>query len=345
MFRFLRGFLRAPPLRALVPAGPGPEPLRLPPGPGGENPIHRLLDEIGLPWRTPRAELERRYGNRRDPAYGSEMVSFDDVPPVVDGMLRPLSAQVSDRYAPQLPITRFIGHASFGDDAHDNLRRTAARLAARFGPATIGRSWNTLVCGWACGAASVGLIAWPDEWQSDHLPNPAHERDPRLASACHVTILTGFRPALTPEERGWLDGFVPVAPIEGNRLMTPERLRNSPAGEHELEFVREPPARLDHLFGRMGRSAGGEALIYCLDQLHLVPADVILRFRVDRMLPAKGGGGATLLVECATGIAADPVKRLTVTSAGDPDGLNGTGAAMARALGKPLILGEYGYDV
>ena len=321
------------------------KPTQLPLGPGSENPIHHFFDDIGLPWRTTRAEVERTYGTVPDPAHDGDITLIDDAAPIVDGLLQPLSAQVNLRYAPGLPILCFTGRASFGDDPHDNLHRAATGLTARLGPTQIGRSWNKLWCGWTCGAASIVLEAWPVEWQPDGWNYPPFARDPRLVSACFVTVQTGFRRALSLEEEGWLADFVAIAPIRGSRNMTPARLRNWPAEEHESEFVREPPARLQHLFGRMGSSASGEALIFCLGQLYVIPASQILRFVVDRVLPAKGGGGSSLIVECATGIAAEPTKRLTIATADNPDGLNDTGAAIARALSKPFVLGEYGYDV
>ncbi|WP_424140395.1 hypothetical protein [Roseomonas chloroacetimidivorans] len=102
-------------------------------------------------------------------------------------------------------------------DAQANLRRAAERLAARFGPAPIEREYNTLVASWTAGAASIRLIAWPPAWQSDRFTNPVHERDPRVAVACHVTVGTGFRPPLAPAEWAWLGGFEPVAPMRATR--------------------------------------------------------------------------------------------------------------------------------
>lgn len=329
----------------VLPLGPGPEPLRLPVLADGENPIQRLLDEIGLPWRQTRAELEAEHGVEADPLHDWDVITFGGTKSIVQGLLRPLSAQAFPRFSPKVPIARFSGEAWFADEACDNLRRAAADISARLGPAPVGRSYNTLVSSWACGAASIRLLAWPQHWQSDPLLNPSIEREPRLATACHITVETGFRPRLTPREQGWLDGFVPVSAIEGNRLATLPRLRTSPPPEGEVEFVREPPARLEHIFGQVGCSAGGEALIFCLDQLYVVPVTAVLGFRVDRVLPAKGGGGSSLEVECETGYAAVPVKQITIARAGGPEDLNDVGATMAAAMKRPCVIGEYGYDV
>lgn len=309
------------------------------------NPIRALLDEIELPWRLTREALVRHYGIRSHAAYRWDVIEIETARPIVDGLIWPLSAQASQRCSPFLPATRFTGATWFDADARGNLRRTAEGIAARLGEAPIEQRYNTVQCEWAAGAAALRLTAWPPELQSGSLANPAHERDPRLVTACLLEIETGFRPDATPEELAWLRGFVPIAPIAGDRRMTPDAVRKLSPPESELEFVREPPADLGRVFGRVGRSADGAALIFCHTQLYLIPSAQVLEFRVERMLPAKGGGGSWLEAECRTGYGDVPAKRVVVARADGPEDLNDLAAALSIALGKPFVLGDHGYDV
>ena len=73
-----------------------PEPQRLAMLPTGENPIHVLLDTLGLPWRAPRREIEQAIGVRPHPHYGYDIVAIDSATPL-PGFLLPWSARAFDR--------------------------------------------------------------------------------------------------------------------------------------------------------------------------------------------------------------------------------------------------------
>jgi hypothetical protein len=101
------------------------------------------------------------------------------------------------------------------------------------------------------------------------MTNPAHERDPRLKTGCHVYIKTGFRKAATAEELVWLKSFEPIGRVQVGHL-TASSIRGLPAQQSELEFVREPVADLAGIFGYVGCSADRTALIFFSTQLYLV---------------------------------------------------------------------------
>ncbi|WP_424140394.1 hypothetical protein [Roseomonas chloroacetimidivorans] len=65
-----RFFGTAAPAVSSQPAEVGPEPRRLTVPAGRENPIHAVLDEIGLPWRETRKTLTGTHGVRPNPFYG-----------------------------------------------------------------------------------------------------------------------------------------------------------------------------------------------------------------------------------------------------------------------------------
>lgn len=167
--------------------------------PKASNPIHALLDHAGVPWRITRAEIVRHYGIHRDPAYQSDVIPIPTTPPLVEGLVYPLSARAFPGFTPLLPITRFSGVTWFGHDVPANLERTASQLRPALGPATLARQNNTLCAEWRSGAAIVRLMGWPPELNTTPLQNPSHQRDPRLATGCHLTIETGFRPPRPPK--------------------------------------------------------------------------------------------------------------------------------------------------
>lgn len=178
------------------------------------------------------------------------------------------------------------------------------------------------------------------------LANPALDRDRRLKTACSVTVMTGWRPPLVPGERNWLDAFVPMGTTR-NWLPPQPRHDSGEAmfAETQLESLRELPDDLARLRGAFGLSAGGEALIFCKDALHVIPLVRIKSFEVSRTLPAKGGGGSSLLACCDTGYVTCPTKDVQVARGERADDLNDIATKLAAAAGKPLKIGNYHYDV
>jgi len=114
--------------------------------------------------------------------------------------------------------------------------------------------------------------------------------------------------------------------------------------ETQIEFMREPPGDLARFRGAFGLSADGEALIFCEDALYVVPLAQISTFEVVRTLPAKGGGGSSLIARCDTGYPAWPTKDVQVARGQGADDLNDIATRLAATTGRLLKLGDYGYD-
>lgn len=310
------------------------------PASDGANPIHVLLDSIGLPWREPRAALTERHGVTPHPAYGWAEVQIPTPRPLVEGLLWPLSIQALPQFPPDLPATGFSGVTWFREDARENVRRTAEQLEPALGRAPIADHHNTVRCQWSFGAASISLMAWPPDRQSHSGSNPSQEREPRLVTGCHVAIETGWRKRATARERSWLETFAPIAPLPLDEGVTAASALTTPAWGSQLAFVREPVPGLERIFGFVGVSADGAAFIFQHAQLFLVPMDDLVGFHVVRVLPAKGGGGSWIEVQCR-GLEG----RLPLCRAAGPDDLTGLAQRIAAATGKPLDLGGYQYDV
>lgn len=343
--RFLRRFRRAAVAALPTPFNPeGPEPTSVPPAPDGTNPIHALLEEAGLPWRDPRWQVEARYGISHDLLYDNDAVFFPDAvqPP---GFMQPWCASVFERYSPDMPVVRFSGHVWFGDNAGINIERLADHFSARLGSAPVAQEYNTLVCHWRSGTASLRLITWPPAWQSRDLQNDAHAREPRLETAVTVTLLTGFRLPLTEGEARWVDASRPVAGTRPRPGLPSGGLRDAAPGETELEYARDPTGYLPAVHGQVGVPPGREALILGTDQLFVVPARDVLGFEVTRLLPAKGGGGSTLTVRCRTTCPAIPYKTLFVAQHEEPDGIVPLGRNLAAAFGAACEVSPYYDDV
>lgn len=342
--QFLKRLRRLTPARPAASADKGPELTRLALSATGANPIHTLLDDLRLPWHAPRSAVEQELGIGRDPFYRQDVVCFKATAPL-PGFLTPWTARVFARFSPDLPITDIDGIVWSAPDTHANVRQAHDELARHFGAATLGRRYNTLVCGWQCGAAAVRLIAWPPEWQSPGLSNDAHAAEPRLVTACHVRLQTGFRVRLSAQEKAWLDEFSPVASKTPVLSLPIDRIIESAAGETELEYVRESSeALLRSVVGLVGHASDRKALIFCTHQLFVIALELILAFEVDRLLPAKGAGGSMLYVRCRTTCPGVQDKRIAITSNGEPDGLNDLGHELASAFGKPVEIGAYDYD-
>jgi hypothetical protein len=309
------------------------------------NPIHTLLNELHVPWRLPRAALAERYGIRQHPAYQWDVIAIETAPPILQGLMWPLDVQVRPQFSPAMPATHFSAIARIGEDAHENLRHCAAELAPKLGEPEIVDSANTQGKCWMFGAASLRLTVWPPELQRWPTTNPSHEREPRLKTACHLSIDTGWRKSVSPEEVTQLASFVRLGRTKlWDRRITATSADAAAAEQSELEFVREPIAAFAHLFGAVGHSADRTMLIFWHRQLYLVPMVDIIRFHVDRLVPAKGPGGAKLYVECRTNYEGLASKRLPIAEADGTDDLNRFTETIAKATSKPFTLSQYWPD-
>jgi hypothetical protein len=306
-------------------------------------PIHEVLDASALPWRDTRAALAERFGTRPHPAYSWEVIEIATSPPFVEGLLWPLSVQVLPQFSPHVPATDYSGAVWLGDDARENLRHAREQLAERLGEPEASNSSNTIGWRWANGPASVQATVWPRDLQPYAMTNYAHDREPRLVPACSVTIKTGFRVPLSPDEVASLASFERVASIPvGSR--TPAHAQNFQARESELEFVREPSSDFEGLFGALGCSRDRTRLIFFHEQLYVIPMSQVIRFHVERTLPAKGSGGSRLQLACHTDYEAHPEKRIEICAGTGPEDLNELAAEISARIGKPFELGPHDYD-
>lgn len=216
------------------------------------NPIHAFLADVGLPFRSSRAQLSgwHRTGHHGWP----DEVCVDTTRPALDGLLRPLSFHSVPQFDPRLPPGLFQGYVHTESDPVGDLEQVRRQLLPALGAPTAVDTSNTRAYRWRFGTASVQATCWPPELTRHQPPNRLHRRDPRLAVACNLAVRPGLRLTLTPAERGWLHRYEPIAALPVSSS-APE-LAHDPPEEYEAEFVREPQA--DH--GRYANSIGAPEL-------------------------------------------------------------------------------------
>ncbi len=323
-----------------------PTDLELPWAPGAENTIQDMLDSLGFPWRASCQELIDRFGLVRHPAYDWEQSPIMPCPLSLDGLLYPISPQLS-RIALRDQVPQgFSGSIWIKTDPLANLRHAHRRMAELLSPAPIGVRNNTVSSIWRAGPARISLTVWPPKLQPSGWNRniPAHERDRRLKTACSIYIEPGYRRPMTVQEREWLRGFTPLDKVGGTALASTLRaLWASAPGDYGQDFVCLPPLDQDNFLGQVGHSPDRKALIVCSRQLHIIPAQCIVALRLQKLRPAKGGGGAALT---AVFQATDGMEREVSISGshGDMDALDDLASHLSRILNRPLRIPEPQYD-
>lgn len=332
--------------RSRRPSRPAPDAREaaLPWAPGGANAIQDRLEQEGFPWRLTGRELAARFGEGLHPAYRDPLIPVAPAPFGLDRLLYPFAPRAYQlRRRDQVPLA-FAGHVRTGADDMASLRHAHDRIAARFGPAPIVEGGNIVFARWRAGPASVSATIWPARLQIYPGRNDAHERDPRLETACHVVVETGFRRPMSAEERGWLASAAPLAAVSGvGAAPDLATLAASQPTEASPAFLREPTPETAAVLGRIALSADGAGLILCARELHVIPMERVEALELVRLLPAKGGGGAwvSLLLRADGAGGGD---RLTVSEHRETHALDAFAADLAAALNRPLRSPEPQYD-
>jgi len=179
--------------------------------------------------------------------------------------------------------------------------------------------------------------------QRGRISNPAHEREPRLKTCCHVQIDTGFRQPASVQERGWVESYVSIARLPELPISSGDsHFAGTP--QHELEFIRRAESNFRNTQGSIGCSADRSVLIFQAPELYIVPIADVRQFRLTRVLPAKGGGGSWLQVDCSCDYDRQMTKSLTICAGRGADDLTDLGTMIAAEVGKRLELLPYEYD-
>jgi hypothetical protein len=307
------------------------------------NPLHANLNREGFPWQLTRLELAAKFAIRKHPAYNWDVIEIASDRPLVDNLLWPLSAQAFPQFSPNVPAAQFSGVSYVSDDARENLRAVVSQLQPILGPGKATSVSNCIGHRWSFDEGSVELHAWPPELQWGPSNNPAHKREPRLKTGCHVQIDTGFRQPVSIQERAWVESFVPIARLS-ERAMSSENAHFAGTPQHELEFIWRAEPNFGNTRGSIGCSADRSVLIFHAAELYIVRIADIRQFRLVRVVPAKGGGGSWLQVDCSCEYDRQRTKSLTICAGRGADDLTDLGTMIADGVGKPLEVLPYEYD-
>lgn len=304
---------------------------------GGVNPLQAWLDEREFPWRDSLGQLIDRFGMKTHPAYQWDMVAVP-CPLPLQGLIFPLAAQAFSNNNRHVPPDRFSAEIWLNDDPLTNLRYVADIISPLLGPAPLGcMASNAIGCRWQAGPASLSLTSFPPAMQSFYAGNnPSHERDPRLKTACHLSLEPGYRQPLSPQERGWLDSFVDIMPVTGKAVHDLLALRDASPGAGAAPFVREPVAACAPLLGRIGQSADGEGLIVCAGNLLLIPLRRVIGVRVMKLTKAKGPGGSWLNLTYHADDLGQEAPSLWLCAGSGPDDMDDLAIHLGQAIGKPV---------
>lgn len=297
------------------------------------NRIQTWLEAGGISWRQPIAWFAEHHGVTTCQWLDVPVILMDDAAGILPGLLRPLSFQTSERWAPSMPPVHLWAMVHVSDDWADNLAAVYAALAGPLGTPMPDDTSNTNGWRWTEGAAEVSAICFPPDLQPP-FRNSMHEIDPRTRIACSVSIATGFRPVCSPEELDALAGFTPVAAPAGAWL---ERLRG---GQYDLEYVRARPGGTDLPTG-LGRA--GDYVVAAADELYVLPTAELIALSLGRAHPARGGGRSEAALRCRSAAAGGLEKQLVIARSGHTAGLDDWAREAAARLGVPLAIEDY-YD-
>ncbi|MET3602086.1 hypothetical protein [Martelella mangrovi] len=323
---------------------PTPE---LPWTPGGENTVQDILDAVGLPWRNTTEEIIARYGLTHHQAYERKQSPIEPCPLGLDGLIYPLSPEFGAFYnRDQVPLS--FSAVLWGKHSPiANIEHAEHQLSKLLGNGHICKRWNTYDVTWRSGPASISATVWPEWYQDWPAPNPAHERDKRLQSACTIRVQPGYRRPMSDQEREQLRSFTPFARSKG--LVAPdtlEKLWSRAPDTTAQDYIRLPPTDQDNFLRQIGFSGDGRSMIICGGQLHIVPLEHITGFTLFKLLPAKGPGGAGLsLTYRPPGVNLERDRTIgLMESCEDMDDLDEVTYQLSERVGRPVTCPEPQYD-
>lgn len=306
--------------------------------------IWRVLCQAGLPILTPVENLLASSAIGLHPAYQWEGIWLQESRPLLPAnALWPWFWRRDDRYAASLPPVEFSTHVWLSDDARANIEAVVHMLSRVLGASSIPARYNTLEATWRDGACNVQALVFPASTTLGRTSNPSHDREPRLKTACHVSVRTGFIPSLTLEEMRAAETAQLHVSLNG---VLPSAVPTAQSGPpmFTLEFARRPEPSMNELATGVSTSADRELLFYQGRYLYVFPMGAVRSIDVVRMKPAKGSGGSWIEISVGGIEGGLPAKSVIAAEAAGPDDLSQLASEVAKALGKPLNLKPYGYD-
>lgn len=301
--------------------------------------IQSWLTRMDIPWDRPKSEVVQQYGHATKPYFRSNEIHILQDRPPLHGLLLGVHCIDHQMCLPHVPIDEFECSVWVGYDPAENFKVACEQIES-----ALVRKPNvssSISATWQDGPASVQIIK--------HIPrttdvsNRYLEIDPRRASAASVQVVSGWRQALSEQEKVWLTTFKP----DGYCDFTGSVPRILYGRGPRLEFLRPLPDDYSSIIGRYGLSADGKALIYFSGDLSIIHTAQIDHIRIDYWQSTgrnQYGGCCELSAVCCTGYPEMPMKTLKIVDCYAGMGsLDAIGAGLSQRLAKPLKVLERGW--
>jgi hypothetical protein len=299
----------------------------------------QFLSNLNIPHMDSISDLKSRFGVRKSRFYGfQDVVVIEDSIPIVPQQVLPF--EFSSLGDPDLlPPAEFSTLLGGSTDARDNHRRAVEDFSRSFGNPTKNDSKsNTIGDTWLFGPSSLRIITWPPELNKRSV-NPSHEKHPELRTLCHLIVANGYRPQLSDREATWIRLAIPFV---SNRIQALHFGDSIFQGSHK-GIYRWLPANMQSGSAIVGRTPDLEAFIGIHgDTAIVVPKGSIKSFHLDRVLPARGPGGALLYLEYVDAFSSiNRQRRIQIISGAEPRSLDEVAESITKLFGAELSIGEH----
>ena len=253
------------------------------------------LNHSHIPYQQSLAALAARNGVRKSGYYDWNIVEMIAAKPLLQQQVGLVWCNHNEAEPDLLPphlLTAFVGGTT---NARANHLNAVDALSQTLGNPTADRfASNTLCHTWTFGPLTLKVTTWPPEL-NDFRDNPSIQHHPELATYAHLGLLNSICPPTTAAEAEWLRDVVPFQHQSGVR---PQACFGDEWFMPGRSLRRDLPPRLFARKYSIGRSAGNTAIVVVRDASCLIVArDIITAVRLENMLPAKGRGGASIILD------------------------------------------------
>jgi hypothetical protein len=299
----------------------------------------QFLCNLGIPHMDSICDLKSKFGVSKSRFYEFlDVVVIKDSLPIVPQQVMPF--EFSSLGDPDLlPPAEFSTLLGGSPDARDNHRRAVEDISRLFGkPPRNDSSSNTIGDTWLFGPSSLRIITWPPELNKRSV-DPSHEKHPELRTFCSLSVANGYMQTLSEREAEWIRMTIPFVSNQIQALHFSDPIFQ---GSHK-GIYRRLPANMQSQYAIVGRTPDLEAFIGLDEDTAIVVArGSITSFHLDRVLPARGSGGAHLDLEYVDTLSSIKKQRkIQIIRGAEPRSLDAMSESIAKLFGVDLIIREH----
>jgi hypothetical protein len=298
----------------------------------------QFLSDLNIPHMDSIYDLKSRFGVSKSRFYEfQDVVLMKDSMSIVPQQVLPFEFSTLG-YPDLLPPAEFWTLLAGSPDARDNHRRAVEDIRRFFGNPTKNNSTsNTIGDIWLFGPSSLRIVPWPPEL-NERSVNPSHEKHPELRTFCRLTVANGYRPTLSDREAKWIRLIIPIVSNQIQALPFGDSIFQ---GSHK-GIYRWLPVDMQSRIPIVARTPDLEAFIGIhADTAIVIARENIASFHLDRVLPARGSGGACLYLEYIDAFSSIiKQRRIQIISGAEPRSLDEVAESIAKSFGVDLSIGE-----